>query len=133
MAGKKVQPTTNHLEALDKGRKASKAIRAYLEMIRDQAAPKRRGRQIDWQARYDQAKASLEGETDVLQQLRLTRQLREAEEMLALAEAEVDVPAIEAGFVEWAYWYSEQHGIDHGTWVAMGVPPALLKKAGVTK
>jgi len=124
------QPTAEHLEALDKGRRAAKAIRAYLEYLRDQATiVKPRGRQIDWQARYDQAEAALEKEEDVMQQVRLTQQLLEAQEMLEANQ--VDVVALEAGFIEWVDWYSQQHGIGYNTWTRMGVPPDMLKKAGI--
>lgn len=132
MAAKKHQPSAEHLEALDKGRRASKAVRAYLELIRDLGQPRKRGRQIDWQKRYDDAATALEKEEDVMSQLRLTQQLLEAQENLNQAD-ETDTAAIEAGFVEWAGWYSEQHGIGYNTWRQMGVAPEVLKHAGIRR
>jgi hypothetical protein len=129
MAARRRTPSPNHLEALDKGRRSSKAIRAYLEWLREAAAPKPRGKPIDWQKRLDDAEKALEYEQDVMQQLALTQQLLEAQEMLQVAQ--VDTVALEAGFIEWAGWYSEQHGISYNTWIRMGVPADMLRKAGI--
>ena len=131
------QPTPEHLAALDSGRKAGRAIRTYLEMLKHANAPKRRGRQINWQERYDQAALALtEDDLDVMTQLQLTQQMTDALAHLQKAELEwtdEDQAAAEAGFIEWGAWYSEQHSISYTTWRQMGVPVAVLRQAGIPR
>ena len=41
--------------------------------------------------------------------------------------------ALEADFVSAARSYSERKGISYAAWRAVGVPPAVLKKAGISR
>ena len=129
------QPTAEHLAALDQGRKAGRAIRTYLEMLKRNAGPKPRGRQINWQQRYDEAALALtEDDVDVMTQLQLTQQMNDALDHLKEAELEWtadDLAAAEASFIEWGAWYSQQHGITYSTWRKMGVSVTVLRQAGI--
>jgi hypothetical protein len=130
------KPTAEHLAALDQGRKAGRAVRTYLAML-EQAKPKRRGRQIDWQKRYDEAALALtEDDLDVMTRLQLTQQMTDALDHLKEAEMEwsaEDLEAAEAAFIEWAGWYSQQHSISYSTWRKMGVSATVLRQAGVSR
>jgi hypothetical protein len=131
------KPTAEHLAALDQGRKAGRAIRTYLEMLKQGVGKKKRGRQVNWQERYDGAALLLaEDDVDVLTQLQLTQQMNDALDHLKAQELEWsadDLAAAEANFIEWAGWYSEQHGITYQTWRKMGVSAAVLRQAGVPR
>ena len=120
-----------HLEALARGRKAGPAIRNYLATV---AVKKQRGRKprpaIDIIPELEKA---ISNETDPLTMVKLHSQLRREQERAAYEAVEQDSQALEDGFVEYAAWYSVQHGIAYADWRMVGVPAAVLKRAGVTR
>ena len=54
-------------------------------------------------------------------------------EELAGMGAEVDLGAIEGAFVEVAASYSKRQGISYAAWREVGVPAAVLKRAGISR
>jgi hypothetical protein len=129
---KKKGLTQEHLDALDKGRKAGNAVRAYLTYL-EQSTPKRRGRKINWHARLVSAQASLENAVDPVERLRLIQAIQTAENYLNVAQEDQQVAVLEAGFVQWAKYYSEKHHIFYAAWRQIGVPVKLLREAGITR
>jgi hypothetical protein len=124
--------STSHLEALDKGRKAGNAVRAYLTHL-EQSTPRRRGRRVNWQTRLEASQAALETTTDVVERLRLTQAVQTAQEHLNVAQEDAHVASLEAGFIEWGKHYSEAHGISYAAWRQIGVPARMLREAGITR
>lgn len=124
--------SSEHLEALDKGRKASNAVRAYLTYL-EQLTPRRRGRQVNWQRSLDNAQAALETATDPVERLQLIQAVQDAEAALNVAQENAQVASLEAGFIEWAKHYSDAHGISYATWRQIGVSPRMLREAGIAR
>ena len=48
-------------------------------------------------------------------------------------DATVDLTDLEQGFVDAAQPYSQRKGISYAAWRELGVTPAVLKKAGVSR
>ena len=46
---------------------------------------------------------------------------------------DVDLTALEAGFVAAAKSYSGRKGISYAAWRAVGVSPGVLKRAGISR
>lgn len=116
------------------GRELSKSVDAYLKAI-DQ--PKRRGRQLtpaQIKQRIADAKAKADESTGVAK-VQALQDLRDLEARQAeIEQASVgkdDMAKLEAAFVKAAAEYSDAKGIDYQTWRQVGVPAAVLKKAGI--
>jgi hypothetical protein len=52
---------------------------------------------------------------------------------LGSLQAGVDLSGLETDFVSVAKEYSQRKGISYAAWREVGVEPAVLKKAGVTR
>ena len=121
-----------HKEALAQGRRESRAIKQYLEAL----AARRPGRPVTPESitrRIERIDARLETETDPLKQVELHQARIDAETALAGARATADIDELEAGFVANAGPYSERKGISYAAWREVGVPAAVLKKAGISR
>ncbi len=122
--------TDEHKRQLAMGRAAGPAIRNYLAVV---SQPKRRGRKA---APPEQQIATLERQikdaTDPIERVKLVSALRQQRE-LASQGAEASVDELESGFVQFASWFSEQHSITYADWREMGVPPTVLKRAGIKR
>ncbi|QXC59943.1 hypothetical protein KSP35_16420 [Aquihabitans sp. G128] len=123
-----------HKAALAEGRSQGRAVRVYLEAL---AANKpKRGRKRT----TENVKKRLEAvevellTADPLSKLQLTQEKFDLESELAAADGPtVDLDALEAGFVEAAAGYAERKGISYAAFRAVGVSPAVLRKAGVPR
>ena len=108
-------------ENMAMGMKAMRAVDAYLTYM----DTKPRGRKMD--------RALLEmkaqDETNLAHKVIIIAQIHEAirREDAAIREAEW-----EEEFVKYAPWFSQQHNITYAVWREMGVPAAVLSKAGIT-
>lgn len=121
-----------HKEALARGRRESRAIKAYLEALES----KRPGRPVTPETLKERI-ASLEekiaAEDDPLKRVELTQQKLDAEKKLEDAEKTADIDGLEKGFVEVAKSYSERKGITYTAWREAGVPASVLKQAGIPR
>ncbi|MGC1511600.1 MAG: hypothetical protein WA797_01615 [Acidimicrobiales bacterium] len=70
---------------------------------------------------------------DPLTRLHLIQERTDLNAAMAGAESTVDIAAIESDFVAVAKTYGQRKGIDYATWRELGVPRAVLQKAGITK
>ena len=125
------QLTAEHKEALEAGRVAGRAIKAYLKLI--EAGPAKQPRPSRT-VKADLAKieADLAGATS-LQRLSLIQQRIDLRE--ELAEATSGGPtreAIEAEFVEHVARYSASKGFTYAAWREFGVPAEVLRRAGLS-
>lgn len=121
----------DHLDSLAKGRRASPAIRSYLAAVTNKRPRGRKPRPADQV--IPEIEKQIADETDPLTLVKLHSQLRKEQERASIEAYEVDGQALEDGFVEYAAWYSTQHGITYADWRMVGVPAAVLKRAGVPR
>lgn len=122
-----------HKAALAEGRAEGRAVRDYLEGLRS-TRPKR-GRKrtpASIQDRLAKIDASLAA-ASAIEELQLVQERRDLEAELAAMEGGVDMDALEEAFVGVAKSYAERKGISYASWRDVGVPAAVLKRAGILR
>lgn len=122
--------TQEHKDALARGRREARAIKAYLEGL----SSRRPGRPVTPESlaqRIERLEARIEAEKDPLKRVDLVQARLDAVEALQRVAAAADMSALEAGFVEHARSYSSRKGITYAAWREAGVPAAILRKAGI--
>ena len=119
--------TEGHKAALAQGRRESAAVKAYLASLQ---TTKKRGRRPTPE-RVDELQAQAAAESDPLKRLELVQKRLDVEEQLAAPT--VDVEALEDGFVQYAASYGARKGITYAAWREVGVPPSVLKTAGISR
>jgi hypothetical protein len=128
--------TAEHKAALAKGRESGRAVRAYLSAL--EANRPKRGRKVTSEAlaaRLNETNDKVNTEVDPLRRLNLVQQALDIEAELERRGADngSDLPALEKEFVEHAKSYAASKGISYGAWREIGVPPSVLKAAGITR
>jgi uncharacterized protein YicC (UPF0701 family) len=123
----------DHKEALAVGRAEGRSVRAYLEAL-DSSRPKRgRKRTKDSiGSRLDRIDAELQA-ADALKRLQLTQERLDLTEELSGMDAGVDITDLEAEFTRVAKGYAARKGISYAAFRQIGVPAAVLKRAGITR
>jgi hypothetical protein len=136
MAQKKRGPkqvTDAHKAAMATGRSESRIVGAYLEAL--EAHRPKRGRKRTAQtvsARLEAIESEFD-EADMLTRVNLVQERMNLEaELAAFDEADVLAEA-QAAFIECASSYSERRGITWSAWREIGVPPEVLREAGVRR
>jgi hypothetical protein len=125
--------TEEHKAALARGRAEGRVVRDYLEALR--ATKPKRGRKRtpeSIQQRLDAIDASLESASAV-EELLLVQERRDLESELAAMSEQVDISALEDRFVDVAKSYSDSKKLSYAAWRDVGVQPAVLKRAGITR
>lgn len=131
--GPKGPMTDAHKAALAVGRTEGKVVRDYLEALRANKPVRGRKRTPDSIARRLAAIDGEIGAADAVKELRLVQERMDLEAELATMGATVDIAALEAEFVKVAKAYGERTGISQAAWRAVGVTPAVLKAAGISR
>jgi hypothetical protein len=133
MARKKSSMSEDHKAALAEGRKQGKAVREYLEALDAQRPKRGRPRTIE------SIEARLEAIDAALAEAVPTRRLELVQERLNLT-TELEglrnagsMDDLEASFVELAAAYGDRKGISYQAWREVGVPAAVLKRAGISR
>lgn len=124
--------SAEHKAALVQGRKEAKAIKSYLDAL----ASRRPGRPVTKESlekRLLTIQERLASENDALKRVDLHQARIEVEGALSSAEESHDLGSLEKGFTEVAAAYSARKGISYGAWRGVGVPAAILRKAGVSR
>ena len=119
-----------HKAALAEGRRQSRSIKRYLEAIGN----RRPGRPVTPEsinARIERIDAKLSEETDPLKLVDLHQAKIDAQLALERTASAADLEELEVGFVEHASAYSSRKGISYAAWREVGVPAAVLKRAGI--
>lgn len=125
--------TDEHKEALAKGRAEGRAVRAYLEALEAHRPKRGRKRTPDsMRARIDAIEAALP-EADPMTRLQLVQERMDLDAAIAASETTVYLTALEDGFVDAAAGYGERKGITYAAWREVGVPAAVLKRAGIKR
>ena len=122
-----------HKQALSEGRNESRAVRAYLDAL--EAHKPKRGRKRtaeSVQRRLDAIEVEIE-EADALQRLTLVQERMDLVNELGSLQAGVDLEMFEEAFVEVAASFSERRGISYAAWREIGITPAVLRKAGISR
>ncbi len=122
-----------HKEALAKGRRQARAVRAYLQALE---TGQQSGRPADRHAlakRVEQLQAEIDQETSPVKRVELIQRRIDAERQLAQIEDQPDFEELERAFIEAAQEYSERRGITYSAWRELGVPASVLREAGVPR
>ncbi|MFP5309176.1 MAG: hypothetical protein ACLGIR_06310 [Actinomycetes bacterium] len=127
------QMSDEHKAALAKGRAQAKAVRDYLEELEKQSKPGRRVSKEELEGRLEETIRQIEQEDDPAKRVELIQKRIDLEDRLADAAEEVDMEALERGFVEAVAEYSERKGISYSAWRELGVPAAALREGGVPR
>lgn len=122
-----------HKEALARGRREARAIKAYLEATRRTRRPGRPVTPETLEKRLVGVEEQLGTEQDPLTRVELQQRKIDTQEQLAELADQADVEHLEEAFVEAVAGYSERKGISYAAWRAEGVPAAVLRRAGIRR
>lgn len=125
--------TPDHKEALAQGREESRAVKRYLEAL--ETSRPRRGRRRTPES-IDKQLAAIEEKlaaADALTRLKLLQDRIDLQKELTGAGEEMDLTSLEESFVKVAKAYGERKGISYAVWREVGVDPAVLKRAGISR
>ncbi|MDH4363515.1 MAG: hypothetical protein OEY41_13970 [Acidimicrobiia bacterium] len=127
----KTPMSKDHKEALAVGRAEGRSVRAYLEAL-DSSRPKRGRKRTKDSINSRLAKIDAELEAaDALKRLQLTQERLDLVEELGTMDTGVDISELEAEFTRVAKGYAARKGISYAAFRQIGVPAAVLKKAGI--
>jgi hypothetical protein len=128
---KKRQVTDEHKAAMAQGRNESRAVASYLEALESHRPKRGRKRTPESIDKRLQAIDKEMGSANPIKRLSLIQErldlLKEKESL----SGSVDISEFEDAFVSAAKGYSERKGISYAAWRELGVPPAVLKRAGI--
>mgnify|MGYP001501968276 CR=1 FL=1 len=122
-----------HKAALAEGRNQGRSVRRYLEAL-DAHRPKRGRKRTpeSVQKRLVRIEADLAA-ADPLKRLQLIQERLDLNAELEVASNKVDLTGLEKEFVAAAKAYSSRKGISYAAWRELGVEPAVLKRAGISR
>lgn len=131
--GPKNSITDQHKAAMAEGRVEGRVVREYLEALRNSKGKPGRKRTPESVARRITAIESELHGANAVRELELVQERFDLERELATMQTKVDPKTLEAGFTKVASSYSKRKGITYAAWRAVGVEPAVLKKAGISR
>jgi hypothetical protein len=133
-AKRKRSPMSNeHKQALAEGREQGRGVRLYLEALEKNRPKRGRKRTSDSiTKRLDTIEQRLV-DADPLTRLHLIQERLNLQNELESLKAKTDLTELEKGFIVAAKSYGERKGITHAAWRALGVPPDVLRKAGISR
>jgi hypothetical protein len=125
--------TDEHKAALAEGRAQGRAVRLYLEALEANKPKRGRKRTPDSiKKRLDKIAADLPT-ADPLKRLQLTQEQLDLEAELEAGETTVDLTALEKDFIDAAAGYAARKGISYSAFRSVGVSPAVLRAAGISR
>jgi hypothetical protein len=130
---KKRTVTDEHKAAMAEGRTQSRSIAAYLEALETHKPKRGRKRTPD---SIDKRLTAIDKALETANPIKRLSLIQERLDLLnekESLEGNVDLSAFEDEFVSAAAGYSERKGISYAAWRSMGVPPAILKRAGISR
>lgn len=128
---KKAPMSKDHKEALAIGRAEGRSVRAYLEAL-ESSRPKRGRKRTKESIGNRLGKIETELETaDALKRLQLTQEQLDLSEELENMDSGVDITDLENEFARVAKGYAARKGISYAAFRQLGVPAAVLKRAGI--
>lgn len=130
---KKTPMTAEHKKALAAGREEGRAVRLYLEAL-EANRPRRGRRRTPDSVRKRLAKIDGElGEASPLQRLQLVQERLDLQAELERMSQNTDTVELEKAFSKVAKAYSQRKGISYTAWRELGVPPEVLRRAGIAR
>ena len=72
-------------------------------------------------------------DADPLTRLHLTQERLNLHNELEAMKAKTNLTELEEGFISAAKSYGQRKGITHAAWRSLGVPPDVLRKAGISR
>ena len=131
---KKTPMSETHKEALAEGRNHARIVGRYLDAL-EANKPKRGRKRTPDSVKKRLATVSAElKDAGGLTRLNLLQERRDLEVELATMQAGApDLSDLEKEFVKVGKSYSAKKKISYGAWREFGVPPEVLKKAGITR
>lgn len=134
MAPKKKSTMSDaHKAALAEGRSESRSVKNYLEAL-EENRPKR-GRKRTPESinkRLQQIEKELPT-TGPLKRVSLIQERMNLTKELNAGDSTVDISEFEDAFVKVAQGYSERKKISYAAWRELGVPAAVLSRAGISR
>ena len=125
--------TNEHKEALAKGRSQGRAVRTYLEALETHRPKRGRKRTPDsMRARIATIDASMP-DADPMTRLQMVQEKMDLHRSIEAAEVKVDLTSYEDDFIAAARDYGDRKGISYAAWREVGVPAAMLKRAGISR
>jgi hypothetical protein len=126
--------TPEHIAAMTAGRLETLAVKAYLLALKEEHLPGRKRRSLEsLRKQVAILESAIPQADDPIKQLQLVQTRRNIITELRERETENDIAALESKFVQYAKAYSTRKGIEYETWREMGVPPAVLIRAGIKR
>jgi len=122
-----------HKAALAEGRTQGRAVRVYLKAL--EANKPKRGRKRTPDSitkRLDRIATELKT-AEALKRLQLTQEQLDLNAELAATQTKVDLSALEKDFVASAAAYAARKGISYSAFRTVGVAPAVLRAAGISR
>ena len=135
-AGKKQARSMSdeHKAALAEGREQGRIVRRYLEALESHRPRRGRKRTTESVSKRLGAIDEQLAVADPLRRLQLVQERMDLEAELATADGEgADLEELEAAFVEVAAAYGRRKGVSYEAWRVVGVAPAVLGAAGITR
>jgi hypothetical protein len=137
-ASSKKSMSDSHKQALSEGRQQSRAVSEYLEALKVASQPKPRGRQRTpetIEARLDAINEELASNPSPLQEISLIQERLDLQEEMERKRSQESVNPDDylPGFIEAVKPFSERKGISYAAWRELGVPPRVLKEAGIAR
>lgn len=125
--------TDNHKAAIAEGRSQNRSVKAYLVALEENRPKRGRKRSPEnVKQRLEAIEAALSS-ADPLTKLHLIQERSDLKASQQAAAKTVDMAVLERDFVGVAKSYGDRKGISYSTWLELGVPKALLERAGITK
>ena len=124
--------SSEHKEALARGRKEARDIKAYLDAL----SSRRPGRPVTSSSltdRLQRISRKLDDESNALKRVDLVQQRLDAEDAIAALADQADFAAIEKRFIASVLAYSARKGITYSAWRESGVSADTLKSAGIPR
>jgi hypothetical protein len=123
----------DHKAALAEGRAQGRAIRDYLEALESHKPKRGRKRTPESiKKRLERVETEL-FDADQIRRVALIQERMDLENELLAADGGVDLDALERDFVTFARDYSARKKISYHAWREVGVSPATLRAAGITR
>ncbi len=126
--------TEEHKAALAAGRAQGLTVKNYLEGLESNKPKRGRKRTAETiSAQVAGVEAQLANAAPLARLNLIQQRMDLLADRDALSGPAVDVDALEAEFVKVAAAYSKSKGISYAAWREIGVDPAVLKRAGITR
>lgn len=121
----------DHKAALAAGREQGRAVKNYIEALTSHKPKRGRKRTAESIQRRLATIDETYDSADALTRLHMAQEKLDLEAELATQDEGFDLSELEDAFVDVAADYSARKGLSKAAWREIGVPPAVLTRAGI--